>query len=235
MSLHNTAVFGARQPALALLLVALIAALLSACASAPRATDWQLQAKSAMDRAVAASLEGNTRIENAELARARAAVASTGRPELAARLELLHCASHTASLSFAPCAGYQRYSADAAPADQAYARYLAGQLQASDAALLPPPQRAAIASNQAAVTAIEDPLSRLVAAAVAFQTGSASPATIQVAVDTASSQGWRRPLLAWLGVQLSLAERNGLADEVARLSRRIELAQGAPTAPKAAP
>ena len=53
--------------------------------------------------------------------------------DLLARLELLRCATRVAALVFEPCAGFEALAADAAPAEQAYARYLAGQAQAADA------------------------------------------------------------------------------------------------------
>jgi hypothetical protein len=56
---------------------------------------------------------------------------------------------------------------------------------------------------------------------VLFRSGNASPAVMSLAVDTASAQGWRRPLLAWLGVQLLRAEKAGDAAEAERLRRRI--------------
>ena len=71
--------------------------------------------------------------------------------------------------------------------------------------------------------AVDDPLSRLIAAALLFRAGLADPATIALAADTASAQGWRRPLLAWLEVQAQLAERAGASDEAQRLRRRIAL------------
>jgi hypothetical protein len=74
--------------------------------------------------------------------------------------------------------------------------------------------------------AIDDPLSRLVAIGVLFQRGGASPEAIALAVDTASAQGWRRPLLAWLGVQLELAETAGDTAAAEQLRRRIALAGG---------
>ena len=100
--------------------------------------------------------------------------------------------------------------------------------------MLPAPQRAAAAgsADAAAVRAIADPLSQLVAAAVQFRTGRASPALVQLAVDTSSGQGWRRPLLAWLGVQLQLAEKGGDAEAAARLRRRIALTQNLATGSK---
>jgi hypothetical protein len=51
---------------------------------------------------------------------------------------------------------------------------------------------------------------------------------VQLAVDTASQQGWRRPLLAWLGVQIGLAERAGQEQEAQRLRRRAAIARQEP-------
>ena len=80
------------------------------------------------------------------------------------------------------------------------------------------------ANAKSALSAIEDPLARLVGAGVLLQTGALTPADIAVATDTASAQGWRRPLLAWLGVQLQRARDGGDLNAVAALERRIELA-----------
>ena len=49
----------------------LLAASLTGCSNAPRTPDWQIEAKGALDRAIAAYLTGNTRVEQAEMARAR--------------------------------------------------------------------------------------------------------------------------------------------------------------------
>ena len=75
----------------------------------------------------------------------------------------------------------------------------------------------------ASVQAIADPVARLVAAGVMFRMGRASPQVVQLAVDTASREGWRRPLLAWLGVQAERAEHAGARDEAARIRRRMDL------------
>ena len=206
---------------------------LAACASGPPPPDWQMNARQAIDNAVAAYLEGNARIEAAETARARGEIARTGRLDLLARTELMRCAARVASLDFGPCEGFERLRADAAPAERAYADFLAGRLRPQDISLLPEPQRAAadpqVGDEAAAaiVAAIDDPLSRLIAAGVLFQGGRASPQTLQVAVDTASAQGWRRPLLAWLNVQLTLAEQAGARDEAQRLRRRIAVVEDA--------
>ncbi len=209
-------------------LMTLAVLLLSACASSPKPTDWQLNAKGAIDRAVAAYLEGNNRVEAAEMTKAKREISSTGRIDLMARAELLACASRVASLVFEPCTGFEKLRQDAPPAEIAYADYLNGKLQPQDASLLPKNQQisavADINNALAAITNIADPLAKLVASGVALQAGRASPAVVQSAVDAASSQGWRRPLLAWLGVQLAVADKAGDSVESARLQRRIALA-----------
>ncbi|MGA8784725.1 MAG: hypothetical protein WB542_05335 [Polaromonas sp.] len=202
------------------------ALLLSACASGPKPPDWQLEAKGSMERSQAAYLEGNTRVETAELARARSQLSRTGRADLLATAELLHCATRVASLVFEPCAGFESLRRDATEAQRAYADYLRGQLPPQGIALLPEAQRAVAAGDANAMKGVADPLSQLVAAGVMLQTGKASPVVIAQAIDTASRQGWRRPLLAWLGVQALRAEQGGDAEEAARLHRRIAITQG---------
>ncbi len=208
-----------------------MAALLVGCASGPPPPDWQQAARGALDLAVAADLRGDSRIAALEFDRARAEIARTGRPDLLARAELLRCAAQVASLQLGACAGFERLRADAAPAELAYADHLAGRLAAAQAPLLPPAQQAVVAlgpapadaAAAATLQALADPLSRLVGAAVLLQAGQAGPVVVQAAVDTASAQGWRRPLLAWLGLQQQRALQAGDAEAAARLARRIAL------------
>jgi hypothetical protein len=68
-----------------------------------------------------------------------------------------------------------------------------------------------------------DPLARLIAAGVLFQQGFLPPAGVTIAVQAASDQGWRRPLLAWLGVQLKLAQAGGDTAAQASIQRRVDL------------
>ena len=218
--------------------IALVCAGLVACSSTPPPPDWQMNAKSSLERATSAFLSGNSRIEAVEFARVRADLARTGRPDLLARAELARCAARVASLEFDDCPGYLAVERDAAAPERAYANYLRGTLAASDAALLPEPQRAALAGNPAAdsLARIADPLSRLVAAGVLLRSGNGDPAAFALATDTASAQGWSRPLMAWLNVRVQRADAAGEAEEAARLRRRIRLVLdvGTPAAPRAA-
>ncbi|MFN7123068.1 MAG: hypothetical protein ACK4NM_13660 [Hydrogenophaga sp.] len=211
------------NPRTSIILCGLLA--LAACASNPPPPDWPLEAKGSSERATEAWLSGNSRIETAEFGRARAEVARTGQVVLVARLELLRCATRVASLVVEPCAGFDALAQDAAPPEQAYARYLAGTAQAGDAALLPEAHSALVgnATPDAALAAIKDPLSQLVAAGVLFRSGRATPGVIATAVDTASARGWSRPLLAWLKLQQQRAQTAGDAVAAAALQRRIDL------------
>ena len=213
-----------------------LAALICGCASRPPAPEWQSNAKSGLERAVAAYFVGNSRVEAQEFALARSEIARTGRPALIARAELLRCASRTASLVLEACTGFDTVAADAEPSERAYAAFLAGRATAQEAERLPEQHRPLVAvgatpaTDLAALERIDDPFSRLVGAAVSLQAGRAGPAIVALAVDAASAQGWRRPLLAWLEVQLRMAERDGDPAAVERVRRRIRLVQGTPIA-----
>jgi hypothetical protein len=206
----------------------LLVLVLAACGSKPKAPDWQMNAHGALERYIAAFMAADTRVEAAEFSRARDELARTGDAGLVARAELTRCALRVASLAFEPCVGFDALRPDAPPAERAYADYLAGTALPPDAALLPPAHRAvaALSADEGAVQSIDDPLARLVAAGVLMRTGRASPAVLQLAVDTASAQGWRRPLLAWLGAQARRAELAGATQEAQRLRRRMALVLG---------
>ena len=210
----------------------IVSALIGACASGPPVPDWESNAKTSMDHAVAAYLAGDTRLADSDFERARSEIARTGRIDLLGRAELVRCAARVASLVFEPCADFEKLRADSPAPERAYADYLAARVQPQDIALLPPQHRAVAGATSsaeaatAALRAIEDPLSRLVAIGVLFQAGRARPTAIALAADTASAQGWRRPLLAWLKVQLALADKAGDAGETARLRRQIGVVQG---------
>lgn len=218
----------AKPSGLAILLTAALA-VISACSVTPKAPDWQMEVKGSMDRSVSAYLEGNDSVAKAELARSRSQLSSTGRADLVATAELMHCAARTASLVFEPCEAFEALRQDATPDQVAYANYLRGQTVATAVPLLPESQRIAAmrsADEGGALTGIDEPLSLLVAAGFLFKTGRASPAVLEQAVNTASRQGWRRPLLAWLGVQSERALLAGQMETVARLRRRMDLVQG---------
>jgi len=198
-----------------------------ACSNQPPSPRWQGQAVGALAHATEAYLVGNDRVAQHEQQLALKAVSATGRADDWARVVLTRCAAQVASLAAEACAAFEPLRVDAAEAEQAYADFLAGRLRADQVQLLPAHYRAAVslppqADLAAALTAVQDPLARLVLAGVWLQQGRASPTVVALASQTASAQGWRRPLLAWLGVQVRLAEQAGRADEAQRLRRQLD-------------
>jgi hypothetical protein len=211
------------------------ALLLVGCAGGPPPPDWKIEAHAALEAYAQHELEGKRRLAAREFERARSALARTGRADLLARAELTRCALRVASLEFEPCTGFEALREDAPTAERAYADFLAGRWGEIDPALLPAQYRAIVATGgapEAALAGIADPRSRLIAAAVVLRVERMTPAGIALATETASDQGWRRPLLAWLGVQRARAEAAGDAAQVARLRRRVDLILGGAAKPR---
>jgi len=208
-------------------LILLAALTLAGCASKPVPPAWKSNAADALKGYSEAYLKGNSSIAESEFARARGEMSSTGRPDLVAHAELVRCATRVASLEYDDCPGFAALAQDASAAERAYAAYLTGRWQGLDAALLPEQHQAVVRApaGQAAnvLSGIKEPLSRMVAAGVLMQAGRIAPADIAIATETASGQGWRRPLLMWLGVAQKRAEAAGDSAEAARIGRRISL------------
>jgi hypothetical protein len=200
-----------------------MALLLAACGNKPRQPDWLVNADSAQDRFERAYLSGRDRAATQEFDRLRTELASTGNIGLVARGELTRCAVQVASLEFTACDAFEALRRDAPAEERAYADFLLGKPSA-DAKLLPEAYRNV--SDGASLAAIEDPLSRVIAAGVLVRSGRADPQVLQAAADTASEQGWRRAVLAWLGAQAMRAEQAGAVEEAQRLRRRMAVAAG---------
>jgi len=177
---------------------------ISGCAGGPTPPPWQANAKFSLDSFEQAYLRGDTRVADIEFARAKSELQSTGRADLVARAELIRCAARAASLEFDNCPGFEKLSADAGPEELAYAEYLAGRTE----------------------RAPSDDFSKLVSYGVKLKSEKVTPPEIAAAIDISSSQGWRRPLLAWLGVQEKRAEAAGDTAALERIRRRIALVSG---------
>ncbi len=202
---------------------------LAACAGSPPPPDWQANAHAALAAHVADYLTGRDKAAAQSLALARREVARTGDAQQMARVELTACAARLASLAdvdAAECAAYAPLALDAGADASAYAAYLAGRWSQLDPERLPAAQRLALRAPDApaALREIADPFSRLVAAGALLRAGRLPPAGIAIAIDTAAAQGWRRALLAWLGLDAQRRDAAGDTEGAAAQRRRIERA-----------
>lgn len=178
---------------------------LAGCAGGTPQPDWQMNSHGALNAFQSYYLKGDTQAAALEFGRALTELRSTGRGDLVARAELVRCATRAASLEFDNCPEFEKLRADAGTEELAYADYLAGRAERS---------------------AIDDPLSKLVLSGVRLNGNKITPPEISAAIDIASAQGWRRPLLAWLGVQEKRAEAAGDREMLERIRRRIALISG---------
>ena len=201
--------------------------MLAGCAGAP-APEWEARAHAALEKFKQQYLEGNSPRAQRYFTEAKAAVGATGKPELVARVELVRCALGTAALDVEACTGFEALRDAAARDDQTYAIFLSGRMQELEASRLPSQYRAlamardAAARNQA-MQKIRDPVSRLIAAGALFRGAQLSNDGLNSAIDMASMQGYRRPLLAYLNVQAKKAESSGDAAALQSIRQRIDL------------
>ena len=209
-------------------LIVPVGLLLGACAGGPSPPVWQSQSHASLERFTQHYLEGDSQAAERSFAEVKAAVAATGKPELAARVEVARCALGTAALDVDACAAYESLRADATTQDQAYGDFVTGHGREQDASKLPEQYRSVATAHDEgarnkAMQKIEDPVSRLIAAGALFRLAQLSPDGLIIATDTASAQGFRRPLLAYLNVQAKRAEAAGDAAALQSIQKRIDL------------
>jgi hypothetical protein len=77
----------------------------------------------------------------------------------------------------------------------------------------------------AQVAAIDAPLSRLLAASLVVQRGEADDALLALATETASAEGWKRPLLVYLKLAEKRASEREDAAALADIQARIRLVE----------
>ncbi len=122
-------------------------------------------------------------------------------------------------------------AASAVPANRNFYLFLTGKSGQVDDALLPAQYRPFLKAFQKGNSAdiiwnikeIEDPLSRLIAAGIAVRNVPENESLLLVAAETASQNGWKRALIAWLERLRLFHERSGEVAKAATVRQRIDL------------
>lgn len=207
------------------------ASMLVACGGGPKVPDWKKDSASLIERYKKAELKGeNLRAEH-YFQQALDAAGSAGRLGETARLHLVRCATRQASLDLEPCNGYLDHAKYGTSAeDETYYLFLTNQWDRLDSGKLPVQYRAFVKGGEPARTpavlqGISDPLSRLIALSLVVARKQADDALLNLAADTASEQGWRKPLLVYLKL---LEGRAALQDDKKSLEKiraRIRLVE----------
>lgn len=232
----------------ALGLVALLG--LSACASRTPVPDWHLQAHGAVLQATQATLVGSERLAHFHWQRALDQARRTAQVDPMARVALIRCAVEHAAQLQSTCADFAALASQASPDDLAYARYVSGQLRPVDVSRLAPVHQVvsrllvqgvsdSLASRLAAghddesaplvaaLQAVPEPLTQLVAASAALQHRQAGLGVVAVAVQAASEQGWQGALASWLTLQQAMAAQRGDTELADLAQRRLALLNAA--------
>ncbi len=205
--------------------------MLTACGSGgPPPPDWKSDAADLIERYQKHALLGENTLAERYFQQAITATGGAGRVTETARLWLVRCATRRAMLIDDACAGYADLAGiEPNAAEQAYYHFLTLRWEAIDAGLLPSQHRDLVRApadkRPGIVGRIDDPLARLLDASLLVMRQEANAATLALAAETASAQGWRRPLLTYLKLQERQAEARGDLTGQARLARRIQLVE----------
>jgi len=205
--------------------------LLAACGSGgPPPPDWKTDSADLIGRYQKHALLGENTLAERYFQQAVGATGGAGRMTETARLWLVRCATRRAMLIDDACAEYAELAAMAPDAaDQAYYRFLTLRWEGLEVALLPDQHRdlvrASAGKRHDVLARIGDPLARLLDASLLVMRQEADAATLALATETASEQGWRQPLLTYLKLRHQQAAAQGNAAEQARLARRIQLVE----------
>jgi predicted small lipoprotein YifL len=205
--------------------------MLTACGfGGPPPPDWKTDAADLIERYQKHALLGENSLAEHYFQQAVAATGGAGRGAETARLWLVHCATRRAMLIDDACTEYvELASIEPNAADQAYYQFLTLRWDGLDVALLPRQHRdlvhAPAGKRNETLSRIADPLARLLDASLLVMRQEADAAILAMATETASSQGWRQPLLTYLKLQEQQAAIQGNASEQARLARRIQLVE----------
>ena len=120
------------------------------------------------------------------------------------------------------------------PENDNFYAFLKGNISAVDVKLLPEQYREfagailksdALKTGRAIASMKGEPVSRLIAAGVALRNNIESDVIIQTAVETASVNGWKTALIAWLERQAAFYERAGDTAKATEVRRHIELVE----------
>ena len=205
--------------------------MLAACGGGPKAPDWKKDSINLIEKYKKAELKGEGQRAERYFEQAVQAAGSAGKIGETAQLHLIRCATRQASLDYEPCTGYLDHAKfGVSPEDDAYYRFLTNQQDKLDASKLPSQYRDFAKSSDpakmlASVQSISEPLSRLIAASLVVARKQADDGILNLAVETASEQGWRKPLLVYLKLLENRATVRNDKSEAEKLRARIKLVE----------
>lgn len=204
--------------------------LLAGCGGKAPPPDWKVDSSDLIERYKTHELRGENILADRYFAQAVNAAGSAGQVAETARLWLVRCAVRRASLDDDDCSEYLELAKlETTDEDRAYYQFITLDWNGVNAARLPKHYAALVAGaadqRHAQVAAITAPLSRLLAASLVVKRGEADDALLSLAAETASAEGWKRPLLVYLKLSEKRASERQDAPALAAIQARIRLVE----------
>lgn len=204
---------------------------LAAGCGSPPVPDWKLEGFNALESYKKYYLEGEDGKADFHFQRAIDEFRKSGDLDLLDRVLLTRCALRRASLeafSGEDCLLPDRSHTEE---NETYLSFLQGNLDESDPSRLPGVYREflkALREKQVerineTIGTMNDPLSRIIASAVALKVGTWNEATLQQAFQAASREGWKRIVLVYLETLESYYGEKGNPEKARQVRRQIEL------------
>jgi predicted small lipoprotein YifL len=202
--------------------------LLAGCGGKTPPPDWKVDSADLIERYKKHELRGENILAERYFQQAVNAAGSAGQVAETARLWLVRCAVRRASLDDDDCSEYVELAKlETTDEDRAYYQFITLDWNGVEASRLPKHYAALLAGpadkRLAQVAAVDAPLSRLLAASLVVQRGEADDALLALATETASAEGWKRPLLVYLKLAEKRASEREDAAALADIQARIRL------------
>ncbi len=215
-----------------LLLPLILLLLVASCSSGPPIPDWNLKSYNRLEDFKKNYLEGNKAIADIHFKRALAEIRKSGDLDLLAKAYLIRMALEVAVLKQAGDEEFLKVEAvQSDPVNKNFHAFLTGKQDHVRDPLLPDQYRGIqrylsqgkkdIPSNELA--RIEDPASRLIAVGVCVGQGRFDEKSLNIAIETASRNGWKKPLLAYLERLRIYYEDRNQTDKARAIRERIQL------------
>lgn len=206
--------------------------LLTGCGSSKPVPDWTNASFNQLENYKKSYLSGREGIAEVYFSRAVDEVKKSGDMEILARIYLTKYAVQVAVLESFDDVEYLRIDA-VAPVSQNrnFYNFLKGYFDKVDEGLLPSKYgdflRAFRKGNVGDITneisRMDDPLSKLITIGLLIQKNKFDEGILQIAIDAASYNGWKKALLVYLGRLQAFYEKMKAPEKAANIEQRINI------------
>jgi hypothetical protein len=213
------------------LVLLIIFCFLAGCSSKP-VPDWTLNSFNRLEAFKKNYLEGNLPIAEMHFKKAVEEIKMSGDLDILARAYLTRMAMQAAVLEKVQDDDFRKIEAAESHTENAnYHLFLTGNLNRVQESLLPTPYHDVLKlllqgrpdKLAGALAEIKDPVSRLIASGVCTRLDQSDEGVLKLAAETASQNGWKKALLAYLGVMESAYAKQGQAEKAAAVRQKREL------------